>query len=279
MGVSICDYMNLYKKFIPKSQQSWKLDYIAKKDTGFGKLDYYDLGYDSLKDFMRKDFPTFVKYNIIDTICVKKIDDVRQFIKLMRRVCNMGLCEYENIFKSIPYIVGALSIVARQQGVKFLTDSNRSEDRKLINEGFEGAYVFPTIPGYYKNGIASFDFNSLYPNLIMTCNISPETMVGKVVSDIAEGVPNEVIIRKPSGSIVKVSKDTFDEILEKKCSISANNVLFVKPSIKFGIMPTFLDKLYNQRKAIKKEMLKHKKEAQEVGEEIKKLEEELKRLN
>lgn len=88
MGISICDYLLLYKKFISKSQSSWKLDYIAKKDLGKGKLDYYDLGYNSLREFMRKDFPTFVKYNLIDSTLVKQIDDQRHFIKLMRKICN-----------------------------------------------------------------------------------------------------------------------------------------------------------------------------------------------
>lgn len=275
MGLSLCDYLNLYKKFLPKSQQSFKLDYIAKMDTGLGKLDYYDLGYETMQDFMRKDFATFVKYNIIDTICVKKIDDVRHFIELMRRVCNMGLCEFENIFKSIPYIVGALSIVAREQGMKFLTDKNQSEDRKVDSEGFEGAYVFPTKAGYYKAGVASFDFNSLYPNIMMSLNMSPETMIGKVISDIGEEIPDEVMIKKVNGSIVKMPKTQFNEVLENKCCIAANNVLFIKSNINFGIVPTFLDGLYASRVSIKKEMKGNLKEAQKIGEEIKKLEEEL----
>ncbi len=278
MGLSLCDYLNLYKKFIPKSQQSFKLDYIAKMDTGIGKLDYYELGYDSMQDFMRKDFATFVKYNIIDTICVKKIDDVRYFIELMRRVCNMGLCEFEAIFKSIPYIIGALAIVAREQGMKFLTDKNQSDDRKSESEGFEGAYVFPTKPGYYNAGIASFDFNSLYPNIMMSLNMSPETLVGKVVSDIGEEVPNEVMIRKPNGSIIKVTDKQFNDILDKKCCIAANNVLFLKSTVKFGIVPTFLDGLYASRVAIKKDMKKNKLEAQKLDQEIKKLEKQLKEL-
>jgi DNA polymerase elongation subunit (family B) len=278
MGISLCDYLNLHKKFIPKSQQSYKLDYIAKMETGIGKLDYYEMGYDSIQDFMKGDFATFVKYNIIDTICVKKIDDVRHFIELMRRVCNMGLCEFECIFKSIPYIVGALSIVAREQGTKFLTDKNQSEDRKAESEGFEGAFVFPTKPGYYNAGVASFDFNSLYPNIMMSLNMSPETMIGKVITDIGEEIPDEVMIRKINGSIVKMSKAQFNEVLEKKCCIAANNVLFIKSIVKFGIVPTFLDGLYASRVSIKKEMKKNLKEAQKIGEEIEKLEKELKLL-
>ena len=278
MGVSICDYINLYKKFIPKSQQSFKLDYIAKMETGKGKLDYYDMGYDSMEEFMRKDFATFVKYNIIDSDLVKLIDDERHFIELMRRICNMGLCEYEEIFKSIPYVLGSLVIEARNQGVLFLTDANRSEDKKFESEGFEGAFVFPTEAGYYKNGIASFDFNSLYPNVIMSVNISPETLVGKVVSEVGENT-SDVLIRRINGSVIKLTKNQFDKLLEEKCSIAANKALFIKPSVKFGIMPSFLDGLYTSRVKMKKECKKNLQKAKELDEEIKKLEKELEQLS
>lgn len=276
MGVSICDYMNLHKKFVLKSQQSYKLDYIAKMETGKGKLDYYDLGYDSMQDFMRNDFATFVKYNIIDSTLVKQIDDNRHFIELMRRICNMGLCEYECIFKSIPYILGGLCIEARHMGVKFLTDANRDEEHSFESEGFEGAFVFPTIAGFYDAGIMSFDFNSLYPNTIATTNISPETMVGKVITDIGDENENEVIIRKTNNQLVKMTKDKFNELLDKKCCITAANVLFLKPDVKRGIIPNFLIKLYEGRKAIKNEMKTNKKLAHDLDEQIKKLEEQLK---
>lgn len=42
-GISICDYLDLYKKFAGTSRQSFKLDYIANLELGFGKLDYYEL--------------------------------------------------------------------------------------------------------------------------------------------------------------------------------------------------------------------------------------------
>ena len=42
-GISICDYLDLYKKFAGTSRQSFKLDYIANLELGFGKLDYYEM--------------------------------------------------------------------------------------------------------------------------------------------------------------------------------------------------------------------------------------------
>jgi DNA polymerase elongation subunit (family B) len=123
--------------------------------------------------------------------------------------------------------------------------------------------------------IASFDFNSLYPNVMMTVNISPDTKVGKVISNEED---TNVSIRKTNGQIVTITKAQFAELLDKKCTISANKVLYVKPSLKMGIIGNFLDSMYSQRVATKGLMKKNKKKAQELEKEIQKLEEELKNL-
>ena len=274
-GVSICDYINLYKKFEGASKQSFKLDYIANLELGFGKLDYFELGYETMYDFMNTDFSTFVKYNIIDTILIKLLNDKLQLLQLMRKICNIGLVEYESIFSSIPYILGALTIQARYNNVYFLTDSNKSEDNKNENDGFTGAFVFPTKAGYYKNGIVSLDFNSLYPNVMMTINVSPETKVGKVVSNEED---KDVTIRKTNGKLITISKEQFQTILDTKCTLSANKVLYIKPSIKQGIIPQFLDKFYNLRKSTKNMMKANKQKVKDLDDVIKKLEKELKSL-
>jgi DNA polymerase elongation subunit (family B) len=271
-GVSICDYLDLYKKFAGTSRQSFKLDYIANLELGFGKLDYYEMGYESMQEFMINNFNTFVKYNIIDTVLIKLMDDKLKFIGLMRNICNIGLVEYESIFRSIPYILGALVIQARKRNQYFLTDTNKSEDKKDENLGFEGAFVYPTKAGYYKNGIASFDFNSLYPNVMMTVNISPDTKVGKVVSNEEDA---DVTIRKSNGNLITISKAQYEEILKTKCTLSANKVLYIKPSIKQGIAPNFLDNMYQQRVATKNAMKENKKKVKALDEEIKALEKEL----
>lgn len=271
-AVNLCDYLDLYKKFAGTSRQSFKLDYIAHLELGVGKLDYYELGYESMRDFMTNDFCTFVLYNMIDTVLIKLMDDKLKFISLMRNVCNIGLVEYESIFRSIPYILGALVIQARMQNQYFLTDSNKSEDKKSDSEGFTGAFVYPTKAGYYDKGVMSFDFNSLYPNVMMTVNISPDTKVGKVISDITN---NEIEIKKTNGKIISVSQEAFSKLLDEKCTLSANNVLYIKPAIKFGIIPKFLEKTYNLRKSTKKSMLNNKLKVKDLEEEISKLEAQL----
>lgn len=293
-GISLIDYLPLYKKFAGSSKQSFKLDAIAKEELDLGKFDYYDIGYESMQEFQKKDFVTFVQYNMIDTVLVRLIDKKLGFINLMRNICNISLCEYEAIYQSIPHILGALTIQARINNVKFLTDANKGKEEQRQQEdddyGYQGAFVFPTKAGYYNNGIMSFDFNSLYPNVMMTVNISPDTKVGKLLSDewkeiVAKirnkeelDLNNTVKLKKTNGKIIDITIAQLKTLLEEKCTVSANGVLYIKPANKFGIIPQFLDKMYKRRVEVKGEMKANKKRAKAIDEEIKQLEEQLKNI-
>lgn len=273
-GISCCDYLNLYKKFQGSSRQSFKLDYIANFELGVGKLDYYEMGYESMREFMENDFSTFVKYNIIDTMLIRLLDEKLKLINLMRRLSNISLCEFENIYQSIPNILGSLTVQARKLGTRYMTNSNKSEDKKDVSDGFEGAFVYPTKAGYYKNGIVSLDFNSLYPNVIMTLNLSPDTKVGKILEQ--NPLEQEIItIRKVTGEQTQLTHDKFLKLLEEKCTLAPNNVLYLKPAIKFGIVPTFLEALYKDRVAAKKEMKKCIKTIEKIDAAIEQIERKL----
>lgn len=106
----------------------------------------------------------------------------------------------------------------------------------------------------------------------MTVNISPDTKVGKVISNEED---NDITIRKTNGKLITVSKEQFEQILENKCTISSNNVLYIKPALKMGIIPCFLDSMYKQRVNTKNAMKENKKKAKALEEEIKALEKQL----
>lgn len=280
-GISCIDYLRLYKKITLKSQQSFKLDYIGQLELGFGKLDYHEK-YNSIRQFMEADFAEFTKYNMLDSLIVYLLDKKLRFINLMRTICNFGLVEYEAITRSLPYIIGALCIEARKRGVYFLTELNKDQeqaeiDQKANDYGFAGAFVYPTIANYYNQGIASFDFNSLYPNIMITLNLSPDTKVGKVITNNLDS--DRIQIRHVSGKLITMTKEQFKQLLDTQCSISATNVLYVKSTIKKGIVPGFLQDLYESRKAKKKEMLKYEELSHKIDESIKKLDEALSLLD
>ena len=54
----------------------------------------------------------------------------------------------------------------------------RNEDGSDGESKFTGAYVKEPKPGLYK-WVYDLDLTSLYPSIIMSINISPETKIGK----------------------------------------------------------------------------------------------------
>lgn len=238
-GVSCLDYMILYRdKFARNPMSHYSLDHIASEEIGAEKLKYDG----TIRDFYRNDFRRFVDYNIKDVELVVKLERKLKYIELARVVCNFGLVEYECIYKSSPYIMGALRLQSIAGGKKFISKNDEVPD----DEGYEGAFVFDTIAGVYRRGLTSVDLNSLYPNVIITCNISPETKVCKVISKTA----NEVIV-DVNGNNKILDIDTFNR-LQEQCTISANNVLYKNRSKKIGILPEFSERMYNRRKECRK---------------------------
>ena len=53
-GLSQLDYLDLYKKFTYKTQESYRLDYIAEVELGQKKLDHSE--FETFKDFYSGEF-------------------------------------------------------------------------------------------------------------------------------------------------------------------------------------------------------------------------------
>jgi len=256
-GITVIDYLFLYRdKLSESNEQFYTLDYISWKELGHKKLEN---PYDSLTEFCEKDFAQFINYNIVDVELPVQLEEKLQLLKLAREICNIGLCEYEAIQKSSPYIYGALVLKANDLDL-FLLSDNRVDKH---SDGFEGAFVKDTVKGYFKKGVAAVDFNSLYPNVIRTCNISPETKFAKITNK----TETSVTLRLTNGNIKTISNSDLATVLETKCTKSKNDVLYFKPELRKGVLPEFIEELYNDRVSIKKEMKKIDKTMEKIKEE------------
>jgi DNA polymerase elongation subunit (family B) len=250
-GISTLDYQFLYKdKFnIVDKKPNYKLDTIAEFELGVGKMHYEG----SITDFWRNKFEDFVEYNVIDVERVFQLEDKLKYIDLTRMICNFGLCEYISIYKSAPYIYGALTLQCRSLG-KVIISSTPGEN---LSEGFEGAHVWPTVAGMYRRGVASFDLASLYPNIICTVNISPETKIGKIIDD---SDPDNLVMKLANGRIKYLNQDELTN-LQSKATRASNGVYYINPDTKEGIMPSFISRLYSKRVEFKGKM----NEAKQAG--------------
>jgi DNA polymerase elongation subunit (family B) len=246
-GITCLDYQFLYRdKFNTKNLSSYRLDVVGEEELGYGKLEYQG----SIKDFWKREFVKFVEYNIQDVKLLVDLDNKLKYIKLARLMCNMGLCEYSSIYKSQPYIYGAIVLEARKND-KMVLSKGLNELEKHAK--FEGAYVFPPRVGFYGRGVSSLDLNSLYPNIMITLNISPETKVGKLLELDDE---HAVIKTADTGRIVKYTRDKYDTLMKDHLTLSNNKILYWKSTKRKGFIPAFLERLYTERRSKKDEMLR-----------------------
>ena len=249
-GVSILDYMILYKKFIGRNEPSYALGAIAKRVVQMDKISYDG----NLQDLFRSDIKKYIEYNLNDVKIVVAIDKKLKFIDLARNICHTGHVPYEYFGMSSRYIEGAMLIYLRRMGLVAPNKSiegqaeytARSEDGE---EGFEGAFVKDPIPGRY-DWVYDLDLTSMYPNIMISLNISPETVVTKVEDwDIERYLKNEYTSIKMSGSEYTV--DEFKKMMEeKRFSIASNGVVYSND--KPGLIPSILIKWFDERKSLRK---------------------------
>jgi len=258
-GISCMDYIELYKKFSGKNEPSYTLGAIGKKVVNIDKITYTG----SLNDLYRDDIQKYIEYNLNDVKIVVALDKKLQFIDLARRICHTGHVGYEQFGTSSRYLEGAILMYLRRKGRvapnKPLEGREEYEQRMEDGEeGFEGAYVKPPVPGRY-DWVFDLDLTSMYPNIIISLNISPETKIAKVenwnAEDFVRGKLTEVIL---SGQ--KYSAQDFSEMLiQNNLSVASNGAVYKLPKGEGeeGTIPSILIKWFNERKEMRKLAKKH----------------------
>ena len=98
-GVSILDYLDLYKKFTYTNRESYRLDVIAGIELGQKKLDHSE--YDTFKDFYTKGWQKFVDYNLVDVDLVDRLEEKMKLIDLVMLMAYDAKCNYTDTFQQV----------------------------------------------------------------------------------------------------------------------------------------------------------------------------------
>lgn len=132
-------------------------------------------------------------------------------------------------------------LLARGQQIKVISQLFRKclQDDIVIpnmksegtNEEYEGATVIEPIRGYYDKPIATLDFSSLYPSIMMAHNLCYTTLI------------NQQTIKN-----YNLSEDDYTK--------TPNGDYFVKDHKRKGILPTILQELLSARKKAKADLKK-----------------------
>ena len=257
-GISVLDYILLYKKFSGKMEPTYALGPIGLKTVGINKIQYHG----NLNDLYKQDIEKFLEYNITDVKIVVALDRKFKFIDLARNICHVGHVPYEAFHMSSRYLDGATLMYLRRNG-NLIAPNKPARGREEYEaqmeegeEGFSGAFVKEPVPGRY-NWVFDLDLTSMYPNIIISLNISPETKVGKLEKYSVEDYIKNRIDNYKIGD-TNYTPDEFKELIEKSnYSVSSNGVLFRQD--KKGVIPTILDLWFNERKEMRKKASEFRK--------------------
>ena len=251
-GITQLDYLDLYKKFTYKAQESYRLNHIAEVELGQKKLDHSE--FDTFKDFYTKNWQKFVEYNIIDVELVDRLEDKMKLIELAITMAYDAKVNFVDVFYQVRMWDNIIYNYLKQRNIVIPPKERSEKDDK-----YAGAYVKEPIPGVY-DWVVNFDLNSLYPHLIMQFNVSPETLVEE---------------RHPTISVEKVLNQELTFELYKDYAVCANGAMYRKDVR--GFLPELMEKIYEDRTIYKKKMLAAKQQYEKTR--TKELEKEIARCN
>ena len=99
VGISILDYLDLYRKFTYTNQESYRLEHIANVELGQGKLDHTE--YENFKDFYTKDWDKFIKYNIIDVELVNRLEEKMKLLELAVTMSYDAKVNFTDVYSQV----------------------------------------------------------------------------------------------------------------------------------------------------------------------------------
>ena len=246
------DMMEVYKKSTFKEQPSYALDFIADVEKVGEKIKYTgDLG-----RLYREDPKRFFEYSLHDSRLLYQLDEKTKIMKMFIVRSQSSTVLYNDMFGSIkPLEMKIRNYVHYERAQKMaLPDLKRKE-----RESFEGAFVIETKAGIYSWS-SSIDLASLYPSVVRSCNISPETHLlqcsgghddfVKVVTKSEESVVVKLV--GSDKSVYTTGFGLHSLIKEQNLTISANGSIFTNNFR--GLLPEVLDRWVAARNESKNKM-------------------------
>ena len=218
-GRVLWDMLKAYDNLQPTGLPDSSLEAIAQKELGEGK---YPLE-QPISQVWRENFPVLVEYNCKDAVLVYRIDKKCKILDYYDSLRRWVGCEWGNLYS--PTQMWDTYILRKVHNKLVLPTKKRLEIERI-----KGAEVFEPSSKGIHHWVVLLDLKSLYPSIIMTFNMSPETIV-----------KNNSVNTELTGKY---------RIYQLK-----NGVSFLSQPI--GLLPSILMELKEEREKYKAEMKKY----------------------
>lgn len=187
-GYVILDYMLLYKKYQQNKRESYSLDFVCNSELGYGKVDYDG----SLDELYRDDPHKFIEYSKQDVTLLDDIEKKLMYITLVNEMKEISASplHYFNYRNTTKLIDSLLCRHIRNKPDPLVMKTKTVYESGADIEKFSGAFVKAPKIGFH-NWIIDLDATGMYPGIMRTLNISPETYVCKILAT-QEEICNEI---------------------------------------------------------------------------------------
>jgi DNA polymerase elongation subunit (family B) len=274
-GLSVLDYLLIYRKNVLEPRESYRLDYIAEVELKERKIDYSE--HSSLQALYENDFKKFIEYNIHDVRLVDRIDAKRKLIELQLIVAYHAHVNYVDVLSQVRTWDTLICNKLLASGIVVPQRPDVDKDTQ-----FTGAYVMRPVVGLHE-WIASFDVQSLYPTIMRTLNMGMETKLElkhltPEMRRYLSYINSNLMVADDEGKM-NVNPDTItngitDELIQhfydEDVAVGANAVFYRRePKSFYSVM---IEELFNNRLDYKSKLKKAKKELSECTEPVRKAE-------
>lgn len=262
-GLVPLDQLFLYKNLTYTQEPSYKLENICQKVLGRGKKEYSG----NLMALYEEDIFTFCEYSITDTDLLPALEKEKGHIALQDELRAAASTTHDGASSTIGLADGLFNYDLKTKNMVMRNGSHNAVKRSIA-----GAYVREPEAGIFEWTI-DFDYTSLYPSIICTFNIGPNTFVGHVSQEDAHeyiffrdkffaNKQKLDIILDPSynSTSTKISRDQFKKLMDDNHAlITPFGTIWKGHDIEKSIFYDIIKKLFNQRKIYKGMMFDAKK--------------------
>lgn len=252
-GMSVIDYMDIYKWYSPNKLESYSLDFVCKFELEKGKVDYSE--YEDLRELYKEDFNKFINYNITDVKRVLQLERKLGYIKLIQSLSLLTKVPMKFYHMATALMEGLMLTYYRR--------NNLCAPRFYGGEqqNFEAAYVKEPQIGMHE-WLIDLDIASSYPSHILTLNMSIETFFGRIINLNEDMIINSMRNEKfPEISIfrenlIKLSGTKLDRfnLAIKKGLFSVAPCGSIFTTKKEGVIASVQKYLFFKRQDIKSQM-------------------------
>ena len=284
------DYLNLYRKYTYEERHTYRLDAIGEMEVGENKTVYEG----TLDQLYNNDFEKFIEYNRQDVALLDKLDQKLKFIDLANVLAHENTVLLQTTAGAVALTEQAIVNEAHRRGMQVPNRRNHEGNTQAA-----GAYVAFPKKGVHE-WVASMDLNSLYPSVIRSMNMAPESIVGQIRLEISDQrIHEDMTLKKKSfaGSWEgRFATEEYEAVMDQRKDValtvdwedgrsdvlsgaeiyklifdsnvpwmlSANGTIFTHEFE--AVIPGLLKRWYAERKDLQK-MLKKAKDAKNAAEE------------